>query len=102
RQVWTIPARVRGFTGRAELLTELEEAMRTGGPTGGSAWSGVGGIGKSTAAIESAHRHHDQFDIAWWVPAEDPGLIPEWLAERAPAPDLARRTNPGGAGGERD
>jgi hypothetical protein len=31
RRVWTIPARVRGFTGRAELLTELEAALRSGG-----------------------------------------------------------------------
>jgi hypothetical protein len=31
-------------------------------------------MGKTTAAIEYAHRHHDEFDIAWWVPAEDPGF----------------------------
>jgi hypothetical protein len=31
RRVWTIPARVRGFTGRAELLAELEAAARSGG-----------------------------------------------------------------------
>jgi Domain of unknown function (DUF4062) len=31
RRVWTIPARVRRFTGRAELLTELEAALRSGG-----------------------------------------------------------------------
>src|SRR5829696_6084114 len=28
RRVWTIPARVRGFTGRAVLLAELEGALR--------------------------------------------------------------------------
>jgi hypothetical protein len=31
RRVWTIPARVRGFTGRAELLAQLEAALRSGG-----------------------------------------------------------------------
>ena len=98
RRVWTIPARVRGFTGRAELLAELEAALRSGGPTVVQAVTGMGGIGKTTAAIEYAHRHHDEFDIAWWVPAEDPGLIPERLAELALALDLTAATDPGRGG----
>jgi NB-ARC domain len=96
--VWTIPARVRGFTGRAGLLTELEGALRSGGPTVVQAVSGMGGVGKTTAAIEYAHRHHDEFDIAWWVPAEDPGLIPERLAELALALELTEVTTPAGVG----
>ena len=99
RRVWTIPARVRGFTGRAELLAELEAALRSGGPTVVQAVTGMGGIGKTTAAIEYAHRHHDEFDIAWWVPAEDPALIPERLAELALALDLTAATDPGRGGG---
>ena len=98
RRVWTIPARVRGFTGRAELLTALEAALRSGGPTVVQAVTGMGGIGKTTAAIEYAHRHHDEFDIAWWVPAEDPALLPERLAELALALDLTTATTPAGVG----
>jgi hypothetical protein len=98
RRVWTIPARVRGLTGRAELLAELESALRSGGPTAVQAVSGIGGVGKTTAAIEYAHRHHDRFDIAWWVPAEDPALIPERLAELALALDLTTATTPAGVG----
>jgi hypothetical protein len=54
RRVWTIPARVRGFTGRAELLAELEAALRSGGPTVVQVVTAMGGIGKTTAAIECA------------------------------------------------
>src|SRR3954463_6138247 len=98
RRVWTIPARVRGFTGRADLLAEVEAALRSGGPTVVQAVTGMGGIGKTTAAIEYAHRHRAGFDIAWWVPAEDPALIPERLAELALALGLTAATSPAGVG----
>jgi hypothetical protein len=98
RPVWTIPARVRGFTGRADLLAEVEAALRSGGPAVVQAVTGMGGIGKTTAAIEYAHRHHDAFDIAWWVPAENPALLPERLAELALALDLTTATDPVGVG----
>jgi hypothetical protein len=80
RRVWTIPARARGFTGRTEMLAELEAALRSGEPTVVQAVTGMGGIGKTTTAIEYAHRHRDEFDIAWWVPAENPALLPDRLA----------------------
>jgi tetratricopeptide (TPR) repeat protein len=98
RRVWTIPARVPGFTGRAEVLAELEAALRSGDPAVVQAVTGMGGIGKTTAAIEYAHRHRDEFDIAWWVPAEDPGLIPEQLAELALALGLTTAATPVGVG----
>jgi hypothetical protein len=75
RRVWTIPARSSVFTGRGELLAEVEAALQPGKRTVVQAVTGMGGIGKTTTAIEYAHRHHDEFDIAWWVPTENPALL---------------------------
>ena len=94
RRVWTIPARVRGFTGRQELLTELEAVPLREGSTVMQAVTGMGGIGKTATAIEYAHRHRDDFDIAWWIPAENPALLADRLAELALALDLSTVTTP--------
>ena len=93
RRIWTIPARVREFTGREPLLAELHATLTADGTAVVHAVTGMGGVGKTTTAIEYAYRYADDVDVAWWVPAEDPALVPERLAALACALDLAAATD---------
>jgi hypothetical protein len=87
--VWKVPPRNPRFTGRDGMLTGLRRRLRAGEPTlVVQAIYGLGGVGKTQLAIEYAHRFAADYDLVWWIDAEQPVLIPEQLARLAERLDL--------------
>jgi Tetratricopeptide repeat/NB-ARC domain len=76
RHVWSnVPARNPGFTGRMKLLAEVRKRLLAGDRTVVQALHGIGGVGKTQLAVEYTHRFADDYDLVWWITAEQPGLI---------------------------
>ncbi|MFE6866932.1 FxSxx-COOH system tetratricopeptide repeat protein [Kitasatospora sp. NPDC057692] len=83
--VQELPPRLPTFTGRTRLLEAVRDGF-TAGADGApvQVLYGIGGVGKSQAAIEYAHRFAAGYDVLWWVPAQQSAVIPQKLAELAP------------------
>jgi hypothetical protein len=64
------------LAGREELLADLDARLAedTGGPRVAVLY-GLGGAGKTSVAVEYAHRHLDGVDVCWQFAAEDPALL---------------------------
>ncbi|QFG24987.1 FxSxx-COOH system tetratricopeptide repeat protein [Actinomadura sp. WMMB 499] len=79
-----LPTRNPDFTGRDELLRDLRHrlpdlvtALLPAPP------HELGGQGKSQLAVEYAHRHANDYDLVWWIPAEQTPMARSSLAELA-------------------
>ena len=74
-RLWNIPARNLTFTGREDLLAAVRERLQAGHAAVVQALYGMGGVGKTQLAAEYAHRFGGSYDLAWWINAEQGGLI---------------------------
>ncbi|MDQ4031438.1 MAG: FxSxx-COOH system tetratricopeptide repeat protein, partial [Actinomycetota bacterium] len=85
--VWgTVWPRNPNFTGRAGELEALRGRFAGGSATAAvlpQALHGLGGVGKTQLAVEYAYRHSTDYDLVWWVPAEQPAQVVAALAALA-------------------
>jgi hypothetical protein len=102
-KVWgsRIPSRNKNFTGRDELLKQLHTALnepgqktsdpgvtavvsdvslRSDATQAPQALQGMGGVGKTQVATEYAHRYADEYELVWWISADQPKLVAAALA----------------------
>jgi hypothetical protein len=88
------------FTGRDRVLELLARALDGNDPrTRRQVLHGVGGVGKTHVALEYAYRHREEYDLVWWLPAQDDaGLAVRLLAAvRALGAQAAGRRHAGRA-----
>ncbi|MFC0528639.1 FxSxx-COOH system tetratricopeptide repeat protein [Phytohabitans kaempferiae] len=73
-----IPARNLYFTGRSSIMGELEsilEMRRQASVLPEATLHGYGGVGKTQIAVEFTYRNADNYQLIWWMSAEDPSAV---------------------------
>jgi hypothetical protein len=91
-RIWNVPDRSVVLAGHRHLLRAVDRTLQAGGLALVCPAEGRCGTGATTAMVELAHRRAHHYDIAWWIPAADPELVPLHLAALAEALGLAGRT----------
>jgi tetratricopeptide (TPR) repeat protein len=86
--IWgDVPPRNPIFTGRDDLLDQLDRRLRAGGTTAilPATLHGMSGIGKTQIATEYVYRHLQDYDLVWWVQAAQVAQIRAGLTALARA-----------------
>src|ERR1700734_1520234 len=92
--IWgNVPQPIKNFTGREDILGQVRDAVEQGAqaavlPQASSAilpqaLLGLGGVGKTAVGIEYAHRFRSEYDVVWWIAADQPTLVRSSLAALA-------------------
>jgi hypothetical protein len=86
---WSVPGGADPAADRDRLLAAMRAAVRGGRPAVLRRDGREPGLGTSTAMAAFAHRWRRDYDIAWWVPAADPPVVADRMAELAERLGLA-------------
>ncbi|MEV7887354.1 FxSxx-COOH system tetratricopeptide repeat protein [Streptomyces sp. NPDC002817] len=90
--VWDVRDRRRNphFTGREAVIDEVRGKLLAERHAAVQALRGTGGIGKTLVALEYAFRHAADYDLVWWVDAEQSEQVVARYAELAARVDVAK------------
>jgi tetratricopeptide (TPR) repeat protein len=80
--IWgDVPQRNKNFTGRQDILSQLRQGVASRVTAVlPHALQGMGGVGKTALAIEYAYRYRSEYELVWWIPADQPALVRASLA----------------------
>ncbi len=95
-RVWKVPARNPNFTGRGDDLAALAAALASGPTVTVRAVRGMGGVGKTQLAAEFAYARAVDYDLVYWISAEEPASIPDQFTALAAQLDLDPVPDPEG------
>ena len=73
-----------GAEPRDRMLEELHARLSGAITVVVQALHGMGGVGKTQLAVEYAHRFAPDYQLVWWIDADQPALIPDQFAVLAP------------------
>lgn len=82
-RVWNVPPHNPNFTGRNAELANLARSLAGGSAVTVHSLHGLGGVGKTQLAAEYAHAHAGDYDVVWWVAAEEVASIPDQFSALA-------------------
>ncbi|WP_424214511.1 FxSxx-COOH system tetratricopeptide repeat protein [Streptomyces sp. BI20] len=85
-KIWNAPPRNPGFTGRGVVLERMRDQLGGGIsvvlPQPQTLY-GLGGVGKTQVALEYVHRFMADYDLVWWISAEQVEDVVAGLSELA-------------------
>jgi hypothetical protein len=92
--IWKVPARNPNFTGRDDALERMARVLRAGSTETVHSVHGMGGVGKTSLAVEYAHAHASDYDLVWLIAAEERTALPDQFAQLAARLGLETAADP--------
>lgn len=82
--IWNVPHQPNPhFVGRTALLDQMQQTLATQHAAALTAIHGLGGVGKTQLATEFAYQHAYEYDLVWWLRAEETATLTNDLAALA-------------------